>query len=72
MDLRLGFRVASITYRKPERRTGVTKWNMRSKLLAFADAFVTSTYVPLRLMAYLGMAVSAVGFLYALALLFSG
>jgi glycosyltransferase involved in cell wall biosynthesis len=62
---RLGYRVASITFRKPERMAGQSKWSLRQKLIAFADAFVTSTYVPLRAMAYTGMAVSGIGFLYA-------
>lgn len=63
---RLGFSQIEIPYIKEERKYGVSKWNLRKKLNAFADAFVTSSYMPLRFMSYLGLLVSALGFLYAL------
>jgi dolichol-phosphate mannosyltransferase len=66
---RLGYKVASITFRKPERMAGRSKWSFRQKLIAFADAFVTSTHVPLRAIAYTGMAISGAGFLYAIILI---
>lgn len=63
---RLGFAQTEIPYVKEERRYGVSKWNLRKKLNAFADAFVTTSYMPLRLMSYTGMIFSVVGFVYAL------
>jgi polyisoprenyl-phosphate glycosyltransferase len=67
MDIaRLGFRQVQIPYVKEERRYGVSKWNLRKKLNAFADAFVTSSVVPLRFASYIGMVASVIGFLYAL------
>jgi polyisoprenyl-phosphate glycosyltransferase len=63
---RLGFSQIEIPYTKEERKYGVSKWNLRKKLNAFADAFVTSSYMPLRFMSYIGLFVSAFGFLYAL------
>lgn len=63
---RLGFRQAEIPYVKAARKHGVSKWNLRKKLNAFADAFVSTSYMPLRLMSYLGMLASAAGFAYAL------
>lgn len=69
MDIaRLGFRQAQIPYVKEERRFGVSKWNLRKKLNAFADAFVTSSVTPLRFASYIGMIASAIGFLYAIAI----
>ena len=62
----LGFRQAQVPYTKARRQYGRGKWNLSRKLQAFADAFVSFSYVPLRAMSYLGMACSVLGFLYAL------
>lgn len=63
---RLGFNQVEIPYTKEERLYGVSKWNLRKKLNAFSDAFVTTSYMPLRLSSYIGLAVSAFGFIYAI------
>jgi polyisoprenyl-phosphate glycosyltransferase len=63
---RLGFSSAQIAYTKQERAAGVSKWTLRRKLKAFADAFVSFSYAPLRAMSYIGMLFSLVGFGYAL------
>ncbi|MDQ7035863.1 MAG: hypothetical protein Q9P01_13830, partial [Anaerolineae bacterium] len=63
---RLGFNQVEMPYVKAERKYGVSKWNLRKKLTAFADAFVSISFMPLRLMSYLGMTVSAIGFAYAI------
>ncbi|MEO1287169.1 MAG: glycosyltransferase family 2 protein [Chloroflexota bacterium] len=65
---RLGFRQIEIPYTKEERKYGVSKWNLRKKLNAFADAFVTTSYMPLRLMSYTGLFFSTIGFIYAVAI----
>jgi dolichol-phosphate mannosyltransferase len=62
---RLGFSSAQITYTKEKRAAGGSKWTLKRKLKAFADAFVSFSYVPLRAMSYLGMIISLVGFAYA-------
>lgn len=67
---RLGFNQVEIPYIKAERKYGVSKWNLRKKLTAFADAFVSTSFMPLRLMSYLGMTVSTIGFIYALVIVF--
>lgn len=63
---RLGFQQIENPYVKEERRYGVSKWNLRKKLNAFADAFVTTSYMPLRLMSYIGICISLIGFIYAI------
>src|SRR3974390_1964018 len=63
---RLGFSSAQITYTKAKRAAGGSKWTLKGKLKAFADAFVSFSYVPLRAMSYTGMMFSLLGFLYAL------
>ncbi|MGJ3241242.1 MAG: glycosyltransferase family 2 protein [Anaerolineae bacterium] len=67
---RLGFQQVEIPYTKEERQYGVSKWNLRKKLNAFADAFVTTSYMPLRLMSYTGIFFSLVGFVYAMVIVF--
>lgn len=64
---RLGFSSAQISYTKEKRAAGDSKWTLKKKLTAFADAFVSFSYAPLRAMSYLGMLFSLLGFLYALA-----
>lgn len=63
---RLGFSSTQITYTKEKRAAGNSKWTLKRKLKAFADAFVSFSYAPLRAMSYLGMLFSVLGFLYAM------
>jgi len=63
---RLGFSAAQVAYTKEQRAAGTSKWTVKKKLKAFADAFVSFSYAPLRAMSYLGMACSLLGFAYAL------
>jgi dolichol-phosphate mannosyltransferase len=63
---RLGFSTTKINYTKEKRAAGTTKWTFKKKLTAFADAFVSFSYAPLRAMSYLGMLFSFFGFGYAL------
>lgn len=63
---RLGFSQGKIGYTKAERAAGKTKWNLSRKLRLVADAFTGFSFVPIRLMSYLGMAASVVGLLYAI------
>ncbi len=63
---RIGFRQTSMAYTKVARHAGRSKWRLRHRLKAFADAMVSFSYTPLRLMSYAGMVFSLVGFAYAL------
>lgn len=63
---RLGFSSEQITYTKERRAAGTSKWTLKRKLKAAADAFVSFSYAPLRAMSFLGMACSLLGFAYAL------
>jgi len=62
---RLGFSATQVTYTKERRAAGASKWTLKKKLKAFADAFVSFSYAPLRAMSYLGISCSLVGFCYA-------
>lgn len=62
----LGFRTAYITYVRPERVAGVTKWPYR-RLWRFALEGITSfTSLPLTIWTYMGAAMAGFAFLYAL------
>jgi glycosyltransferase involved in cell wall biosynthesis len=63
---RLGFRQARVPYTKEKRQFGQSKYNLERRLKAFADAFVSFSFKPLRAMSYLGMSCSFIGFLYAM------
>ena len=63
---RLGFSSEQISYTKERRAAGASKWTLKRKLKAVADAFVSFSYAPLRAMSLLGMACSLLGFAYAL------
>lgn len=62
---KLGFRQTEVSYIKEARKFGRSKWDLGRKLKAFADAFVSFSYAPLRAMSYLGLGCSFLGFLYA-------
>jgi polyisoprenyl-phosphate glycosyltransferase len=66
---RLGFTSTQINYTKEKRAAGASKWTFKRKLKAFADAFVSFSYAPLRAMSYLGMMFSLLGFAYAIAVI---
>jgi dolichol-phosphate mannosyltransferase len=61
----LGFRQAQLPYVKAARRFGRSKWNLRRRLRAVADAFVGHSFAPVRSMSYAGMLMATVGFFYA-------
>jgi polyisoprenyl-phosphate glycosyltransferase len=62
---RLGFKQAFIQYTRSRRERGQPKWRLEHRLKAFADAFVSFSYTPLRGMSYLGIACGVLGFVYA-------
>ncbi len=61
----MGFRQQEIGYAKQGRRHGASGWSLRKKLKLLVDSITSFTYLPIRLMSYLGCAVSAAGFVYA-------
>ncbi len=61
----MGFRQREIGYTKQSRQHGASGWSLRKKLKLLVDSITSFTYLPIRLMSYLGCAVSAAGFIYA-------
>ncbi|HLJ97084.1 MAG TPA: glycosyltransferase family 2 protein [Gemmataceae bacterium] len=71
MILWLGFDPCILYYHRQQRevRFGKSMWSLTKKLKYFIDAFVAFSYVPVRAASLLGMSLSVLGLLYALALL---
>lgn len=62
--LGMGFKQASISYKKRERKTGVSKWTMSKKIKLFIDSFVAFSYAPIRFVTIVGIAFFFVGMLW--------
>jgi glycosyltransferase involved in cell wall biosynthesis len=61
----VGFRSCSVSYKRPERLVGTTKWNYW-KLWNFAlDGFTASSTLPLRIWTYLGIVFACCASFYA-------
>jgi dolichol-phosphate mannosyltransferase len=71
MILWLGFEPAVLYYHRQQRehRFGTSMWSFRKKFKYFIDAFVAFSYVPVRAASLLGISLSALGLLYAAALI---
>lgn len=63
--LGLGFKTAYIECKYNERAQGKSKWTLSKKVKLFVDSFVAFSYVPIRFISMLGVALSIVGFIYA-------
>ncbi|MCC7418328.1 MAG: glycosyltransferase family 2 protein [Acidobacteria bacterium] len=61
----LGFRQVSVPYDKQARRHGRSGWTLEKRLKLVADSVTSFTYLPIRLMSYVGLVVALLGFLYA-------
>ena len=64
-----GFRQGRVQYRQQERAAGETKWSRPKKLKLAVDSFVQFSFLPVRLMTYSGLAIAALGFIYAIFLI---
>lgn len=61
----VGFRQAAVTYHRDERQAGTPKQNLRRLVRYSMDALFSFSYVPLRLMTLVGLAISMLGFMAA-------
>jgi glycosyltransferase involved in cell wall biosynthesis len=61
----MGFRQTTITYDKRARKHGRSGWTLEKKLKLALDSITSFTYLPIRLMSYVGILVAMLGFLYA-------
>lgn len=61
----MGFRQSGIAYDKKARLHGRSGWTLEKKLKLVADSVTSFTYLPIRLMSYVGFLVALAGFAYA-------
>lgn len=61
----LGFRQSRILYDKQARLHGRSGWNLEKKIKLLVDSITSFSYVPVRIMSYVGLLVATLGFLYA-------
>ncbi len=64
--LGMGFRQTSISYKKRERKTGVSKWTISKKIKLFIDSFVAFSYAPIRMVTIIGISMFFIGFLWTI------
>jgi glycosyltransferase involved in cell wall biosynthesis len=61
----MGFRQVMITYDKQPRLHGHSGWSFRKKLKLVVDSITSFSYLPIRLMSYMGFIIAVFGFFYA-------
>jgi dolichol-phosphate mannosyltransferase len=61
----LGFRQSRVPYCKEPRLRGRSGWSLEKKLKLVVDSVTSFSYVPIRLMSYVGFVTAAAGFVYA-------
>jgi len=62
----LGFNTAFIPYTRLKRTIGKSQWTLSKKLKYFIDGLLNTSYFPIRIMSFLGILISFMGFIYAL------
>lgn len=68
--LGLGFRQSSISYRKKERKFGVSKWTLAKKIKLFIDSFVAFSFAPIRLVSIVGIILFFLGVIWSTYIVF--
>lgn len=61
-----GFSVDKIYYIRKEREIGKSRWTLSKKIKLFIDSFMAFSYVPIRMMTFLGILFSCISFIYAI------
>lgn len=61
----MGFRQSFITYNKQARIHGKSGWSFEKKIKLLLDSITSFSYLPIRIIAFVGFLVASLGFLYA-------
>ncbi|OGH16800.1 MAG: hypothetical protein A3C30_00465 [Candidatus Levybacteria bacterium RIFCSPHIGHO2_02_FULL_40_18] len=67
----LGYEPYFIKYKRLKRVIGKSQWNFTKKIKYFIDGFINTSYLPIRIMSFIGVMTSFLGFIYALVVLFA-
>lgn len=62
----LGYKPYFIPYKRMRRRIGRSQWTSGKKIKYLIDGLITTSYLPIRVMSFMGILTSFVGFLYAI------
>ncbi|MNW45058.1 putative glycosyltransferase CsbB [compost metagenome] len=60
----LGHDQAQIPYTRQERKLGKSRWTLSKKIKLFVDSFVSFSYMPIRVMSFIGFFTALLSFLY--------
>jgi dolichol-phosphate mannosyltransferase len=67
----MGFKNTSIRYKQNERNYGKSSFTFRKLIKLAIDSFVSFSFAPIRLMSFIGIIISLIGFVYAMVLIFN-
>lgn len=67
----LGYEPYFIKYKRLKRTVGRSQWSFGKKIKYFIDGLINTSYLPIRVMSFIGVATSFIGFAYAIVVLFS-
>lgn len=67
----IGFRQTSIRYRQNERNSGKSSFTFMKLIKLAIDSFVSFSFTPIRIISYLGIVISLIGFLYSFILIWN-
>lgn len=61
----LGYKYEIVPYTRKERVAGKSQWTFSKKIKLFVDTFVSFSYLPIRIISYMGLSISIISFFYA-------
>lgn len=64
-----GFNQIFVPYKRETRQKGVSKWSMGKKIKLFIDTFVSFSYLPIKLMSFIGILIAFAGIIYAIVII---
>ena len=64
--LNMGFMQDFVEYQKKARKAGKSKWTLAKKIKLFIDSFVAFSFVPIRLVSYIGILFFIVGIIWTI------
>lgn len=67
----VGFNTTFIPYKRLKRTIGKSQWTLSKKLKYFIDGLLNTSYIPIRLMSFLGIIISFIGFIYAIVIAYN-
>jgi hypothetical protein len=65
----IGFRQGTVTFDRPPRAAGISKYSLRKMIGLAANGIISFSDAPLRLALWAGAAVSALAFIYGLSMI---